>query len=293
MEFLEVLFPVSGVKTSLLLPPLVAMGIAFFASMGGLSGAFLILPFQMSFLGYTAPSVSATNFVYNIVSIPSGVYRYIKEGRMNWPLMWVIVVGTAPGVFLGYYIRVLYLPEPGRFRVFVGCVLLYLGIRMLMELRKKESRATAPEGDDHRLRVTSRSARQIAFTFRGTDYSFSTVPIFMLSLVVGVVGGIYGIGGGAVIAPFLVAVMGLPVYTVAGATLAGTLLTSLVGVFYYSVLPSEISTRPDWALGALFGFGGFVGMYLGARAQKHVPQRLIKAMLGVVLLGLSLKYILS
>jgi uncharacterized membrane protein YfcA len=292
MDFLKVLFPVSGVRTSLLLPPLVAMVISFFTSMAGVSGAFLILPFQMSVLGYTAPSVSATNFVYNIVAIPSGVARYIKEGRMNWPLMWVIVVGTLPGVFAGYYVRVIYLPGPGRFRVFVGCVLLYLGARLLYELMKKEGSGVGGEGSDLSMRITSRSARRIEFELGGKGYAFGTAPIFLLSLVVGLVGGIYGIGGGAIIAPFLVAVMGLPVYAIAGAALAGTLVTSVVGVFFYTVLPSELSTRPDWALGALFGAGGFVGMYLGARAQRHVPQRLIKALLAVMLLGLAVKYIL-
>ena len=79
MEFLEVVFPVSGVKANVLLPPLVALAISFFTSMGGVSGAFLILPFQMSVLGYVSPSVSATNFVYNIVGIPGGVAGYIKE----------------------------------------------------------------------------------------------------------------------------------------------------------------------------------------------------------------------
>ncbi len=142
------------------------------------------------------------------------------------------------------------------------------------------------------MRVTSRSARRIEFTFRGESHSFGTVPIFLLALAVGVVGGTYGIGGGAIIAPFLVAIMGLPVYTIAGAALAGTLVTSVVGVFYYTVLPSEVSTAPDWALGALFGAGGFIGMYFGAKAQRHVPQRFIKAMLAVALLGLSVKYIL-
>jgi uncharacterized membrane protein YfcA len=291
MDFLEVLFPVSGVRTSVLLPPLVAMFISFFTSMGGVSGAFLILPFQMSVLGYTAPSVSATNFVYNIVAIPSGVYRYIKEGRMNWPLMWVIVAGTLPGVFIGYYIRVLYLPEPDKFRVFVGCVLLYLGVKLLLELKKKERPGDSHEGTDYSMKVTSRSVRRIEFTFRGKEYSFGTVPIFLLALVVGVVGGTYGIGGGAIIAPFLVAIMGLPVYTIAGAALAGTLITSVVGVFYYTVLPSQVSTAPDWTLGALFGAGGFVGMYFGAKAQRYMPQPFIKAMLALALLGLSVKYI--
>jgi len=69
MDFLNVLFPISGVRTNILIPPLVAMFISFFTSMGGVSGAFLLLPFQMSVLKYTSPSVSATNFVFNIVAM--------------------------------------------------------------------------------------------------------------------------------------------------------------------------------------------------------------------------------
>lgn len=109
------------------------MVISFFTSMGGVSGAFLLLPFQVSVLTYTGPSVSGTNFIFNIVAIPGGVYRYIKERRMAWPLTWVVIIGTLPGVFIGYVIRVLYLPDPGAFKLFVGCVLLYVGARLLYE----------------------------------------------------------------------------------------------------------------------------------------------------------------
>ena len=83
-------FETAGIEVSLWLPPLAAFVVSFFTSMGGVSGAFLLLPFQMSFLGYTAPSVSATNQLFNIVAIPSGVYRYLKEKRMVWPLTWEI-----------------------------------------------------------------------------------------------------------------------------------------------------------------------------------------------------------
>src|SRR4030065_1482613 len=103
MDFLNILFHVSGVKTNVLIPPLVALVISFFTSMGGVSGAFLLLPFQMSFLKFTSPSVSATNFVFNIVALPSGVYRYIKEGRMAWPLTWIVSGGTLPGGVVGYH----------------------------------------------------------------------------------------------------------------------------------------------------------------------------------------------
>ncbi len=99
-------FPVSGVDVFPLIPFLVAFTISFFTSMGGVSGAFLLLPFQVSVLGFTSPAVSPTNLVYNIVAIPSGVYRYIRERRMAWPIAWVNIAGTLPGVFIGCIFRV-------------------------------------------------------------------------------------------------------------------------------------------------------------------------------------------
>lgn len=292
MEFLEVLFPVSGVRTNVLVPPIVALVISFFTSMGGVSGAFLILPFQMSFLGYTSPSVSATNFVFNIVAIPSGVYRYMREGRMAWPLTLVIILGTLPGVFIGYYIRVSWLPDPRAFKAFVGVVLLYIGARLLLGLRKKEGMGRLGAGPEKAmLKTVSAGLRRVEFELGGERFGFGTFPMFALALVVGMIGGAYGIGGGAIIAPICVAVFGLPVYAVAGAALMGTLITSVAGVTFYSVIPATLNTSPDWALGLLFGAGGFAGMYLGARAQKHVPQRLIKIMLGLTILFLAIKYI--
>ena len=130
MDFLRVIFPVSGVETYIFIPPLVAFIISFFTSMAGVSGAFFILPFQMSVFGFTTPSVSSTNFLYNVVGIPGGVYRYIRETRMSWPLTWVIVSGTLPGVLTGYYLRVSYLPDPKSFKFFVGIVLLYIGVSL-------------------------------------------------------------------------------------------------------------------------------------------------------------------
>lgn len=294
MDFLEVVFPVSGVRTNVLVPPLVAMAISFFTSMGGVSGAFLILPFQVSVLGYATPSVSATNFVYNIVGIPSGVYRYMREGRMAWPLVWTVVLGTLPGIFVGYFIRVRYLPEPGAFKVFAGFVLLYIGARLIIEIfGSGPGDGRRPGNERHALRTISVTALRVEYEYRGEKYGFSTGSMFALAFVVGIVGGTYGIGGGAIIAPFCVSVFRLPVYTVAGAALAGTFIASIAGVTFYSVVPSGAETSPDWLLGLLFGAGGFAGMYLGARAQKHMPQRFIKGMLGVLMLSLSIKYILG
>lgn len=321
MELFYIFFPVSGVKTYVFVPPVVALVVSLFTSMGGVSGAFLLLPFQMSFLNFTSPSVSSTNFLYNVVAIPSGVYRFIKEGRMAWPLTLVVIVGTLPGVFIGYYLRVLYLPDPRAFKLFVGCVLLYIGARLLYEVSARGSagrskmkaleekfRQRSAQGRDSKksriaaglpqeavVKTLSFSMREVTYEFWGETFRFSTVAMFMLAFVVGIIGGTYGIGGGAIIAPFCVAVFHLPVYTVAGAALMGTFLTSIAGIVFYSVIPAKsgIATSPDWFLGFLFGTGGFVGMYLGARLQKFVPQRFIKLMLGGLIVFVALKYIIQ
>jgi len=67
------IFPVSGVETAIWIPPLVGFVISFFTSMGGISGAFLILPFQVSVLGFTSPAVSPTNLVFQALFTSTSV----------------------------------------------------------------------------------------------------------------------------------------------------------------------------------------------------------------------------
>lgn len=313
------LFQTAGIEVNPLIPPLVAFVISFFTSMGGVSGAFLLLPFQMSFLGYTNPSVSATNQMYNVVAIPSGVYRYYKEGRMVWPLTMAVVAGTLPGVFIGAVVRVAYLPNPRHFKLFAAAVLLYIGLRMLRELLKKSSDSDQKSNSEKRfqelvrwhrsqsagqektdnpplpkVKVTHFNLKRLGYTFYDETFDVPIWGIFMLSFIVGIVGGIYGIGGGAIIAPFFVTFFGLPIYTVAGAALMGTFVTSIAGVIFYQAIAffyPNMSIAPDFLLGLLFGLGGMAGIYIGARCQKYVPAKAIKWMLTGIIVFTSLKYI--
>jgi hypothetical protein len=293
MDFLNVYFPVSGVETSIIIPPLVAFVISFFSSMAGITGAFLILPFQMSVLGFITPSVSATNFLYNVVGTPGGILRYLREGRMVWPLALAITIGTLPGVIAGYYIRVRFLPDPRSFKLFVGIVLLYIGVKVVKKIIRTNGPAVAEPNGNFSISNVTYSLSRMGFDFQAQRVEFSLAAIIILSLVVGVIGGIYGIGGGAIIAPFCVAFLNIPVHTVAGAAMFGTFVTSIVGVAIYSTVPfyNGQTAPPDWFLGILFGLGGLLGMYLGATCQKYVPERIIQTMLAVIIFAVSLKYI--
>jgi uncharacterized membrane protein YfcA len=287
-------FPAADIQCHPLLPFAAAALIAFFTSMGGVSGAVVLLPFQMSVLGYTGPGVSATNQIFNILACPAGVWRYWKEGRLLWPLAVIIASGTLPGVFLGAFVRLRWLPDASRFKLFAAAVLLFVGGRMLLASRKKRGGMKGrPDGGAGTLRILRFDRRAVTFRFMEQEHAVAVWPLALLSLAVGLVGGIYGIGGGAIIAPFLVSFFEIPVYVLAGATLMATAFTSCSGVLFYSLLASSFpgaNAAPDWRLGLLIGMGGMLGMYFGARLQKHVPERFLRILLACILLGTALRY---
>ncbi|HAG10840.1 MAG TPA: hypothetical protein DCK76_05550 [Desulfotomaculum sp.] len=305
-------FPVSGVHVSPFVPPAVAFLISTLSTGAGISGAFLILPFMVSVLGYTSPAATPTNFICNLVAAPGGMVRFIKERRMNWPLTWVIVSGTIPGVFAGAWIRVVFLPDAKTFKLFMGIVLLGLGAYQLFTRKgrgkgvledkfldriKKQPGGKLVSGIPPGLTVKTVlvSFKRIDYDFWGETYSFNPLILFGIALAVGLVGGVYGISGAAIIAPVCVSVLKLPVYTIAGSTLTGNFLTSIAGIasyyFFFSSAKLQGNPAPDWLLGVLFGLGGFLGTYSGAYLQKFLPERLIITILGILVVILAVIYI--
>ncbi len=292
-------FPISGVETYWWLPIVVAFVISVITSTAGISGAFLILPFQISFLGFVSPAVTPTNLLFNVIAIPSGVYRFYRERRMVWPLVWVVSMGTIPGLIVGVLIRVRYLPDPAAFRLFVGCVLLYIAARLVHDVVKNvEAAGRSNQGrGNFQVATLQYNLRAISYVFENSHFTVSTPALFFLSALIGAVGGVYGIGGGSILAPFLVTVFSLPIHTVAGAVLCGTFLSSVFGVLFYILLSPLFgwggAVSPDWHLGLMFGLGGMMGVYVGARIQKFLPARSIKLILGAIMLIISGKYILG
>ncbi len=291
-------FPVSGVETYWWLPALVAYIISTFTSTAGLTGAFLLMPFQLSILGFVGPAVSPTNLMFNVLATPSGVVRQAQEKRMVWPLAWVIVIGTIPGMFLGAIVRVKYLPDPASFKIFVGLVLLYLGAKLILDIAGKKKK-TGPVTTNNKITdVKSEpfSFRKISYHFSGNSYTMPSLSVMIISFFVGIIGGTYGVGGAAILVPYLVTFYRIPVHTLAGAALFSTLVTSITGVMSYAVAPLIVGKsaelmQPDWLLGLSLGIGGFLGIYTGSRLQKYIPSIIIKIIMAASVLFIAFRYL--
>jgi uncharacterized membrane protein YfcA len=204
--------------------------------------------------------------------------------------------------------------------MFAGLVLLYIGVKLINDLIKKrgDKKEVSAEDEfnklvrDHHTSGPESGRNQtvkkklpetavkkigldhIVYEFYGRNFEINTLGILTLSFAVGIIGGIYGIGGGAIIAPFFVGFFGLPVYTVAGAALMGTFVTSVGGVIFYQLIAlfyPDMTIAPDWTLGILFGSGGLAGIYCGARLQKYVPAGIIKIILAICIFSAAARYI--
>ena len=97
------------------------------ASPAGVSGAVLLLPFQVGVLGTPSPAVTPTNLLYNVVATPGALYGYWRQRQSGGRLTRSLLLGTLPGVVAGSIIRVELLPGARAFDVVIALVLVPLG----------------------------------------------------------------------------------------------------------------------------------------------------------------------
>lgn len=235
----------------------------------GVSGAVFLLPVQLSVLSVPSPAVTPTNLLFNVVSIPGALARYRRRASLRSPLTRLLVAGTLPGVVAGAVIRVFLLPDAAAFKLLAAGLLGPLGVWLCL-------RTATGTRDRQRLRPSGRF-------------------ITLTALLVGVVGGIYGIGGGSLLSPILVG-RGIGLPEVAPAALTSTLLTSIAGAGTYLLLAittGGTDIAPNWSIGIAAGLGGLMGGYLGAHLQPVLPERALRYLLGATAIATAAVYALQ
>ena len=127
--------------------------IAALATPAGISGAVLLLPFQVSVLGTPSPAVTPTNLLYNVVATPGALYRYGRQAQTGGRLALVLIAGTLPGVVAGSIIRVELLPGPHVFDLVIAVVLLPLGAWLAVTRPQRVASVSRPARIAHPLLV--------------------------------------------------------------------------------------------------------------------------------------------
>lgn len=254
-----------GVTVELPLAFAIAFAVAIATAPVGVSGAVFLVPVQISVLGTASQAVAATNLLYNLIAIPGPLLSYRQRGRLWSRMAKLMVLGTVPGMAVGVALRVTAFSGSDSYLLLVAAVLASLGLWLL-------------------FRPTPRV---------GAHTRMGTGAVISASAVVGVIGGIYGIGGGGLLAPILVGA-GFAVAEVAPAALLTTLITSAAGLafFFLASAAGAAGFLPEWPTALALGLGGLSGGYAGAVLQPRLPERALRHLLAVVALGAAAFYLL-
>ena len=97
---------------------------------------------------------------------------------MLWPLAVSVIAGTLPGVLIGYYLRIRFLTDPKAFKLFVGIVLLYIGVRLAKGLLQGQSHPTVPHRKDFYIGPVTGNVKAFRFDFNQTVVCFRPLAVF-------------------------------------------------------------------------------------------------------------------
>jgi len=115
------------------------------------------------------------------------------------------------------------------------------------------------------------------------------VLLIIIGLFAGFVGGALGLGGGIIIVPALVFIMGFTQHQAQGTSLAVLLLP--VGIF--AVIHYAKNNYIDYKYAAILIIASVLGSYLGSIVTNHIPAKTLKTIFGVFMLLVSLKMIFN
>ncbi|ADY00820.1 MAG: sulfite exporter TauE/SafE family protein [Vulcanisaeta sp.] len=257
-----------------------ALIISFITSQGGISGAYLLLPIQSYILNTVNPVISSTNLLYNLISIPLSIHAYIRERRIAMPFALILIMGASAGTVVGTWLREHYLTDGYAFSCFMGFVLFSLAAELILNslfVRQIHTYESV-------IRCSRDGSSLVIITNKGNAYRVNTALLVIITVLVGIVSGAYGIGGASILSPILIGPMGLPTYIISGPTLVVTLVVSLIGILSYTYL----GYPPDIINGLSIGLGGMIGIYLGTITQRRLSERFIKLIVAAVTIIMSL-----
>jgi uncharacterized membrane protein YfcA len=249
----------------------VGFGVGLLGSLIGVGGGFFVVPFLL-YQGFPKDRATAASLGIVLLSAISGSWANARRKRIDYRLGAILAAGTLPGAWYG---RVMIGTLSNRaFSVSFGVLLLVVASYILF-VRLKRGEAL----------IGGTPRRWIDSEGQAHDYRVSAPLAFLVSLGIGLIGSLFGIGGGLVLVPFLVVVFGMPAILATAAAQFTFMFASAMSLGM-SVRYGQVP-RDSWMVVALLGPGVIAGAQVGVRVAKKVPDRIFRLLLSALILVMA------
>ena len=262
------------------------------SGMFGVGGGFLMTPL-LFFIGIPPAVAVATEANQIVASSFSGVLAHLKRKTVDLRMGTILLVGGLAGAALGVWIFN-YLKELGQVDLLVKlCYVVFLGIigsLMFVESLNAIRRSKNPAAVSSKRRErTWVHALPFKMRFRTSGLYISVIPPMLVGLFVGVLAAIMGVGGGFVMVPAMIYILGMPTKVVVGTSLFQIIFVT----GFTTLLHATTNYTVDMALAVLLLVGGVIGAQIGARIGVHLKAEQLRILLALMVLAVCLKLALD
>ncbi|MET4101742.1 putative membrane protein YfcA [Roseovarius sp. MBR-78] len=287
---MQIYLPIAEVSVNAFL--LLGLGgiVGVLSGMFGVGGGFLMTPL-LFFIGIPPAVAVATEANQIVASSFSGVLAHLRRKTVDLRMGTVLLVGGLVGAALGV-ILFNYLKSLGQVDLLVKlCYVLFLGaiggLMFIESLRaiRNTRRGTAPKrkkhGWVHKLPLKMR--------FRTSGLYISVIPPLVVGVSVGVLAAIMGVGGGFVMVPAMIYILGMPTKVVVGTSLFQIIFVTA----FTTLLHATTNYTVDVALAVLLLVGGVIGAQIGTMIGTRMKAEQLRIWLAIMVLAVCGKLALD
>ena len=261
--------------------------VGILSGMFGVGGGFLITPL-LFFIGIPPAVAVATSTNQVVASSFSALLAHLKRKTVDMKMGTVLLIGgllgSALGVVLFNFLRTL-----GQVDLLVQlCYVLFLGVigaLMFVESLNAIRRANRPGARLVRRKHNWVHNLPFKMKFRVSGLYISVLPPLMVGVLVGVLAAIMGVGGGFIMVPAMIYLLGMPTKVVIGTSLFQIIFVA----GFTTVLHATTNHTVDVVLALLLLIGGVIGAQFGTRLGVRMKAEQLRILLATLVLGVCIK----
>ena len=279
---MNVYLPIAEVSVNAFL--LLGLGgfVGVLSGMFGVGGGFLMTPL-LFFVGIPPAVAVATEANQIVASSFSGVLAHLKRRTVDFKMGGVLLIGGLIGAAAGMLVFN-YLKEVGQVDLLVKlCYVVFLGIigsLMFFESWRALRKAKKAGITDLRHKRTWVHLLPLRVRFRVSGLYISVIPPVLVGFLVGILAAIMGVGGGFIMVPAMIYLLGMPTKVVVGTSLFQIIFVTA----FTTMLHATTNYTVDMVLAVLLIVGGVIGAQFGTMIGAKLKAEQLRILLAIMVL---------
>ena len=284
---MQVYLPIAEVSVNIFL--LIGLGglVGILSGLFGVGGGFLMTPL-LFFIGIPPAIAVATEANQIVASSFSGALAHLRRKTVDLKMGWILVSGGLIGSGIGVQIFKV-LRDLGQVELLVTlCYVFFLGIIGSLMLWESIRALIRSNNNFRPIKIKRHNwvhRLPLKIRFRTSNLYISCIPPFIIGALVGFLAAIMGVGGGFILVPVMIYIIGMPTKVVIG--------TSLFQIIFVTGFTTLLHSTQNYSVDALLALilliGGVVGAQIGTRLGVYLKAEQLRILLAILVLAVCIK----